>query len=159
MSADDKIAEQAMKYIRPARITYDFSSLFAEFELGNGDVCGRAEIVFKNPNGKDMPGSLFRPKTAAPGFPVCIFTHGNAMNQYDSMNITPIQELLEHGIAFCVFDLAGCGHGGEEFLGLGFREKSEIGCVVDHLKANFGFQTIVLPGALSWCFCNPPGCE
>lgn len=147
MSAQDEdISKQAMKYIRPLRVTYEMESLIPEFELQNGDVCRREDVVFKNPNGKDMPGSLFRPKTLAPGSPVCIFSHGNAMNQFDSMNMTPIDMILEHGIAFCVFDLAGCGRGGEEFLGLGFREKDEIGCVIDHLKAHFGFQTIVLWG-------------
>ena len=134
------------EYLRPLRVKYDPEALIPYFELHNGDVCPREDFVVKNVNGKDMPASVFRPKTPAPGSPVCIYAHGNAMNQRDSMYMTPVDSLLEHGIAFCAFDFAGCGNGGEEFLGLGWREKSEIGSVVDYIRGNFGFETVVVWG-------------
>ena len=141
-----QVKDAAMLYLRPLRVKYDVSSLIPEFELENGDVCPREDFVVKNLNGKDMPASVFRPKIPAAGAPVCIFAHGNAMNQGDSMSITPVDWLLEHGIAFCAFDFAGCGNGGEEYLGLGFREKSEIGSVVDYVRGHFGFEKVVLWG-------------
>ena len=132
--------------IRPYRSTYSENQLPKEIQLEDGTTCPRESIVVLSPNGKKMPGSLIRPKEPAPTSPILIYSHGNAMDQTAGMGWFDVPAVLSHGIAFCSFDFAGCGNGEEELITMGIREKDELGCVIDHLKANYGFQTVILWG-------------
>ena len=59
------------------------------------------------------------------------------------MDFTPF---VESGISVCVFDFGGCGMAREEFITMGYREKDELGCVIDFLKNTYGFKQIILYG-------------
>lgn len=150
MSEDEEFRKaveyKVLRLLRPPRSHYDESKLLEVAELDDGTKCPRESIVVLNPNGKKMPGSLFRPKTPAPNSPVCIYTHGNAMDHTAVIELFDLWKFLAHGIAVCGFDFGGCGHGEEELLGMGCREKDEIGCVIDHIKATYGFQQVIVWG-------------
>lgn len=141
-----QVQRLTMAVLRPCRSEYSESSLQKEIALDDGTTCPRESIVVLNPNGKKMPGSLIRPKEPAPTSPVLIYSHGNAMDQTAGMDWLDVLEILSHGVALCTFDFAGCGNGEEELITMGIREKDELGCVIDHLKANYGFQTVILWG-------------
>lgn len=137
------IVDVAKIIIRPPRSEYRDED-FTDIEV-NGKGTG-IKISVANPNKVEMPGTLFMAPTPAPGNPVLIFSHGNAMNQYDSLDFMDFTVFVESGISVCVFDFGGCGMAKEEFITMGYREKDELGCVIDFLKSTYGFNQIILYG-------------
>jgi pimeloyl-ACP methyl ester carboxylesterase len=130
--------------LRPMRSSYDESSV--PETLGEESEIRREPFVVKTPAGHEMPASLYRSAHPAPGNPVVIFSHGNAMDQTAAFGFVPADGLVQMGIAFCAFDFAGCGKGTAPQITMGFREKAELSAVVDHLRREFGFEKIVLWG-------------
>jgi pimeloyl-ACP methyl ester carboxylesterase len=138
--------ERAVRYVtRPLRVEYNDSSMPPEFEF-EGGVAVRIPFVVKSPNGSEMPASLYQVPDQLPGNPVLVFGHGNAMNQYDSLNYGAWDELLALGVSCCFFDFAGCGLGTDEFMTLGVREKGEFAAVLDHLRLAFGCERFIVWG-------------
>jgi pimeloyl-ACP methyl ester carboxylesterase len=135
--------------VRPPRSEYEDSQVPESLtggEDGNGPKAPRTAFIVKSPEGYDIPGSFYEAENAAPGKPTIIFSHGNAMDQTATFGFLPAETYVALGISICAFDFAGCGRGTSPIITMGFREKGEIGAVIDHLKAKFGVSRIILWG-------------
>jgi pimeloyl-ACP methyl ester carboxylesterase len=143
------LSRSASIILRPPINDYEDSELLSEVSFDNDSTTQsvpRVPFLVKSREGYDMPASLYRVEHPAPGNPVLIFSHGNGQNQRGAFWIMPVDDYLKLGISVCLFDFAGCGKGNAPLITMGFREKGELGSVVDYMKSNFGFQKVILWG-------------
>jgi pimeloyl-ACP methyl ester carboxylesterase len=128
--------------LRPPRSRYSIDEL--NYDLPGS--LGRDELTITTPSGCAMPGSLFRAANPAPGNPVVIFSHGNAMDQSAVFTFIDTDRLFEMGLSLCSFDFAGCGQGTEPLITLGWRERGELVAVIEHLRSTYGLEKVILWG-------------
>lgn len=64
--------------------------------------------------------------------PCVIFLHGNSSSRTGALEC--IEALLPHHIQLFCFDFAGCGLSDGEYISLGYYEKEDLNCVVEHLR-------------------------
>jgi pimeloyl-ACP methyl ester carboxylesterase len=145
----NQLSADARIILRPYITDYEDDVLPSELSFGeqpNEQSVPRIPFLVKSREGFDMPASLYRVQNPMPENPVLIFSHGNAMNQNDSIGFVEASSLLKLGISICVFDFAGCGKGTAPLITMGWREKDELGSVIDYVKSTFGFRKVILWG-------------
>ncbi|CAK0809997.1 unnamed protein product [Prorocentrum cordatum] len=73
-----------------------------------------------------------------------VFCHGHGSNRLHGFQLVPI--LLPLNISLVCFDFAGSGMSGGEFTSLGFFERDDLRCVIEHLREKRGFTRIGIWG-------------
>jgi pimeloyl-ACP methyl ester carboxylesterase len=120
--------------------------LCSNLKDGQGDEIARQAFTVQTRPGHSIVASLYKSLYPAKGNALVIFSHGNAMDQNACFSVLGTTYIFSLGLSLCTFDFAGCGKGTEEFITMGWREKDELGCVINHLKSQFGCRTIILWG-------------
>ena len=119
--------------IRPPRADYDPARLGpTEFEF-----CGRSyrreDLVLRNARGLALQCSHWAPINSK-GEPCVVFLHGNSSARLEGLN--QLSVCLGFGLTLFAFDCAGSGRSEGDYVSLGFWEKDDLKCVVDHLRRN-----------------------
>lgn len=146
--------------IRPPRSRYSRCVLNARFPADRFKV-GRwwvRKVNFKlmNDRGIQLVCTIFEPdsteggpaSTAAQdvGAPsgderACVvFCHGHGSNRMQGFELVPL--LLPLDISLVCFDFAGSGMSGGEFSSLGYFERDDLSCVIQHLRTGRGFTRV-----------------
>ena len=119
--------------IRPPRADYDPARLGpTDFEF-----CGRSyrreDLVLRNARGLALQCSHWAPLNSK-GDPCVVFLHGNSSARLEGLN--QLSVCLGFGLTLFAFDCAGSGRSEGDYVSLGFWEKDDLKCVVDHLRRN-----------------------
>ena len=76
--------------------------------------------------------------------PCVIYMHGNSSCRLEALDAVPY--LLPQNITVFCFDFAGCGKSDGEYISLGYHEKEDLNCVVEHLRKSGKVSLIGLWG-------------
>ena len=76
--------------------------------------------------------------------PCVIYMHGNSSARLEA--IPQLSLVLTLGATFITFDFAGSGMSEGEYVSLGFYEKDDLQCVIEHLRETGRTSTIALWG-------------
>lgn len=122
--------------IRPPRAWYDVKAFGPySFHLDGVHVT-REDIQLRTARGVRLECSHYRPE-AEPGkdpepTPVVIYLHGNASSRLEALQV--IRPLLVKRIAVFCYDSAGCGLSEGEYVSLGWYERDDLACVIEHVR-------------------------
>eukprot|EP00928_Gymnodinium_smaydae_P078727 TRINITY_DN62814_c0_g1_i1.p1 TRINITY_DN62814_c0_g1~~TRINITY_DN62814_c0_g1_i1.p1 ORF type:complete len:676 (+),score=99.58 TRINITY_DN62814_c0_g1_i1:137-2164(+) len=149
--------------IRPPRARYTREDLVHGmpsgcFRLPGGSLASRSDFKLKNLRGATLVCTIFEPSSvgqaAARGEAVApeadderacvVFCHGNGSNRMQGFDLVPL--VVSLGIALVCFDFAGSGMSGGDYVSLGFYERDDLACVVQHLRGERGFTRVGLWG-------------
>jgi len=137
--------------IRPPRDKYDEKTdlgpqIFA-FGAKPRNTFYRRDLELTNNRGLKLQCSHFEP---TPGnrpskkMPCVIYLHGNSSSRCEALSA--VGSLLPMGLTVFCFDFAGCGKSEGAYLSLGYYEKDDLACVIDHLRKSNAVSTIGLWG-------------
>lgn len=133
--------------IRPPRDTYEIEDLGPQlFEL-YGRIYIRNDFDLKNKRGMTLKCSHYEPILAsrtAERLPCVVYLHGNSSSRCEVLPSLP--QLLPMNLTVFCFDFAGSGQSDGEYLSLGYYEKDDLACVIDHLRESKRVSTIGLWG-------------
>ncbi|EER18983.1 Protein C14orf29, putative [Perkinsus marinus ATCC 50983] len=145
MGISDQYAELWKAIIRPPRDRYELKDLGPKRFRIAGQVIHRTDLVLENPYGKHLQCSWFQPeRRPAKELPCVVYLHGNCSSRIEGLSALPV--LLPFGITVFTFDFAGSGRSDGEYVSLGYFEKDDLACVVEHLRATGTVSTIGLWG-------------
>ncbi|KAF4669368.1 hypothetical protein FOL47_002590 [Perkinsus chesapeaki] len=134
MGITDQYAELWKAIIRPPRDRYETKDLGPKRFRIAGQV-----VVMGEPFGGGgllAAGSLTEREMSTAGW--------NCSSRIEGISTLPV--LLPFGITLFTFDFAGSGRSDGEYVSLGYFEKDDLACVVEHLRATGTVSTIGLWG-------------
>ena len=114
---------------------------------GNGDRIIRTDVEIPSSRGHTMRCSHFEPLETCrywKKMPCVIYMHGNSSCRTEALEL--VEYFLTANITLFCFDFSGCGMSEGEFISLGWHERDDLACIVDHLRANRNVSTIGLWG-------------
>lgn len=121
--------------IRPPREHYELADLGPKkFHLEGRNFC-RTDLQICSPRGLRLECSHFGPvdsERPAQKLPCVVYLHGNCSSRLEAIAAVP--ELLPCGITLFCFDMAGSGLSEGEFISLGWYERDDLACIVEHLR-------------------------
>lgn len=132
--------------IRPPRVEYNPAGLPLFLREGDGCTYIRHPLNFTNPRGDKIVGSVYlrSDRNIMDGGPCLIYLHGNSSSQQEGQFLIP--NMCKYGVALYVFDFAGCGMSGGEFITLGVNETRDLDFLISQLKFSFNFGPFALWG-------------
>ncbi|CAK0881412.1 unnamed protein product [Prorocentrum cordatum] len=138
--------------IKPPRMRYSNLELVGRypesFKVGRWPV-RRTDFQLVNDRSMTLECTIFQPRAgldssvqSPPGQErACVvFCHGHGSNRLNGFQLVPI--LLPLNISLVCFDFAGSGMSGGEFTSLGYYERDDLRCVIQHLREQRGFTRI-----------------
>lgn len=136
--------------IRPPRAAYEMEALGpAIFEFEGRRYC-RNDFTLKTPKrGHKLQCSRWarasRDQTAKSCDHVVIYMHGNSSARTE---VVPqcLALLLSLGVSVVAFDFAGSGKSDGQYVSLGFYEREDLSCVIDHLRSEMAVSNVALWG-------------
>ncbi|KAH0789663.1 Clan SC, family S9, unassigned serine peptidase [Histomonas meleagridis] len=140
------LAEKALNAIvRPPRQSYNLGSVPVVLK-SNGTDYIRHPVNFLNPRNQKIIGSVYVESThdINEGMPCVIYMHGNASSQNEGLFLIP--NLCKYGIAVFLYDCAGCGNSGGDYISLGYYESKDVSFIITHLKNSFNLGPFVIWG-------------
>ncbi|KAH0789855.1 Clan SC, family S9, unassigned serine peptidase [Histomonas meleagridis] len=147
MNQLSNLAQQAVNAIvRPPRNTYKLDSLPIYLKSNNGIEYIRQPINFTNPRNQKIIGSIYieSKREILDGGPCVIFMHGNASSQSEGLFLIP--NLCKYGISVFLYDCAGCGDSGGEYVSLGYYESKDVSFLMKQLMITFNLGPFVIWG-------------
>lgn len=124
-------------FIRPPRDEYEMNDLGpAEFRMSHRTFI-RTDIDITNDRGLVLKCSHFEPKEdyrVAEKLPCVIYLHGNSSSRLEALATLP--HLLPSNITVFCLDLSGSGKSEGEYISLGWFERDDLACVVEHLRSS-----------------------
>ncbi|KAJ1432258.1 Alpha/Beta hydrolase protein [Ochromonadaceae sp. CCMP2298] len=121
--------------IRPPRCEYDISKLGPPAFAFCGRRFVRRDFVLTNARGLKICCSMWEPQAAerpAALLPCVIYMHGNSSARLEALSSLSL--VLSLGATLLAFDFAGSGMSEGEYVSLGYFEKDDLGCVIEHLR-------------------------
>ena len=131
--------------IRPPRCQYEehhlgpkeFVFCRKKFKRVDFDLINKREYTIKC----SMWEPLDRPNDV---LPCVIYMHGNSSARLEAL--PQLALVLSLGATLVSFDFAGSGKSGGEYVSLGYFEKDDLDCVIEHLRNTGRTSTIALWG-------------
>ena len=121
--------------IRPPRDLYESSELGREkFSINNLNY-KRTDFNLRNERKLKLECSIWEPfdeERICERLPLLIYLPGNSSSRCEALPL--LQYLLPLNICVLAFDFSGSGRSEGEYISLGFYEKDDVKCVVDHVK-------------------------
>jgi len=131
--------------IRPPRADYDVERLGPTCFTFCGRTYRRTDLVLVNPRGLSLQCSHWEPvERPAEALPCVVFMHGNSSARLEGLN--QLSVCLGYGLTLFAFDCAGSGKSEGKYVSLGWFEKDDLRCVVDHLRASGRVSSIAVWG-------------
>ena len=121
--------------IRPPRDSYTNSMLGSKNFYFKGKKYHRLDYDIKSSQGYNIKASLIEPlKEYRPSeiMPIIIYLHGNSSSRLEGLQL--VKDVLKRDINLFVFDFAGCGNSGGEYISLGYHESKDLKLVIDFIK-------------------------
>lgn len=123
--------------IRPPRATYKMEDLGpSEFEY-NGERYRRIDFQLETSQGKQrIECSQWEPTQLSSIYtPFVIYMHGNSSSRTE---VIPqcLSFLLTLGVRVVAFDFSGSGKSDGEYVSLGYFEREDLACIVQHIRIN-----------------------
>lgn len=124
-------------FIRPPRDDYDLRELGPlEFRLQHRSYT-RTDLDLTNDRGLILKCSHFEPRhdyRVAEQLPCVIYLHGNSSSRLEALAALP--HLLPSNITVFCLDFSGSGKSEGEYISLGWFERDDLACVVNHLRSS-----------------------
>lgn len=134
-------------FIRPPRDSYRYYDLGpTRFEIKDRTY-QRTDFDVLNERGLTLKCSLFEPiESERPSYqlPCVIYLHGNCSSRIEALSNVPI--LLARNMCVVCFDFSGCGKSEGKYISLGWYEKDDLACVVEHIRKSGRISKIGLWG-------------
>ena len=134
-------------FIRPPRLEYDNAELGPpQFDF-RGRRFTRTDLTLRNPRGMRLVCSWWQPLESdrpAVTLPCTIFLHGNSACRLAALEA--LEVVLAEGSSLFAFDFAGCGKSDGDFVTLGWFERDDLACVMDHLRSSGTVSSIACWG-------------
>lgn len=138
--------------IKPPRMRYSNTELVgkypASFTVGRWPV-RRTDFKLVNDRSLTLECTIFQLREGAASNAqapagkerACVvFCHGHGSNRLHGFQLVSI--LLPLNISVVCFDFSGSGMSGGEFTSLGYYERDDLRCVIEHLREQRGFTRI-----------------
>lgn len=131
--------------IRPPRCEYEVLQLGPHSFIFCGKAFVRRDFTLRNSRGLAFVCSLWEPvQRPNPILPCVIYMHGNSSARLEA--IPQLSLVLSLGATFITFDFTGSGLSEGEYVSLGYYEKDDLQCVIEHLRESGQTSTIALWG-------------
>ena len=134
-------------FIRPPRDSYRYYDLGpTRFEIKDRTY-QRSDFEVLNERSLTLKCSMFEPVEAErPTYqlPCVIYLHGNCSSRIEALGNVPI--LLSRNMCVVCFDFSGCGKSEGKYISLGWFEKDDLACVVEHIRKSGRISKIGLWG-------------
>ena len=133
--------------IRPPRCRYKLSLLGPEFFTFCGASFFRKDFELRNSRGMRLVCSMWLPvpsERKSTALPCVIYMHGNSSGRVEA--IGQLATVLSIGATMVAFDFSGSGHSDGDFVSLGYFERDDLQCVVEHIRNAGGTSLIALWG-------------
>ena len=121
--------------IRPPREDYDMSQLGPQQFVLRGLNYQRTDLELTNDRRLKLQCSHFEPVEAqrpCEQLPCVVYLHANCSSRVEALSTLHV--LLPSGITVFAFDFAGCGMSEGEYISLGWFEREDLACVIEHLR-------------------------
>ena len=131
--------------IRPPRCRYKLSLLGPEFFTFCGASFFRKDFELRNSRGMRLVCSMWLPvpsERKSTALPCVIYMHGNSSGRVEA--IGQLATVLSIGATMVAFDFSGSGHSDGDFVSLGYFERDDLQCVVEHIRNAGGTSLIAL---------------
>ena len=141
------LAQEAVNaIIRPPRHTYKLDTLPLFIKSSHETVYIRHPINFTNQRNQKIIGSVYVESSheVSDGWPCVIFMHGNASSQNEGIFLIP--NLCKYGIAVFLYDCAGCGDSGGDYVSLGYYESKDVSFLIQQLMITLNLGPFVIWG-------------
>lgn len=131
--------------IRPPRCQYETYHLGPpQFQYCSRNFT-RTDFQLTNPRGLTIECSWWEPELRpSKHMPCVIYMHGNSSARVEAL--PQLSLVLALGATLVAFDFAGSGKSEGEYVSLGFFEKDDLKCVIEHLRGTEKVSTIALWG-------------
>lgn len=133
--------------IRPPRDIYTEEDLIEPVFEYRGKTYLRKDYDLLSSQGYILKCSFIEPDDVSrptAEMPVVIYLHGNSSSRLEGLRMLHL--LLKLDINLFVFDFAGSGMSGGEYISLGYHEQNDVGIVVDFVEKLPGVGKIGLWG-------------
>jgi len=131
--------------VRPPRASYLPFQLGPERFAYGGREFQRTDFELVNPRGFSVKCSHWEPvERPSEELPCIIYMHGNSSARVEA--VSSLNMLLALGGSVVAFDFAGSGQSEGDFVSLGFYERDDLGCLIDHLRGERRVSMIGLWG-------------
>mmetsp|Transcript_32337 Transcript_32337/g.32960 ORF Transcript_32337/g.32960 Transcript_32337/m.32960 type:complete len:547 (-) Transcript_32337:425-2065(-) len=131
--------------IRPPRCEYDISQLGPNMFNFCTKPFTRRDFTLRNSRDLEFSCSMWEPvQRPNPVLPCVIYMHGNSSARLEA--IPQLGLVLSLGATFITFDFCGSGVSEGEYVSLGYYEKDDLQCVIEHLREAGRTSTIALWG-------------
>lgn len=142
-----KYVQQAVDaIIRPPRRTYKEKNITTFVTGDDGKVYYRHPITVFNDRNQRIVGSIYHAPDMdiLQGGKCIIYLHGNASSQLEGQFLVP--NFCPYGIFVYLFDFAGCGNSGGDYISLGYFEMTDTIYLINFLIENFNMTQFALWG-------------
>jgi pimeloyl-ACP methyl ester carboxylesterase len=131
--------------IRPPRCQYSIINLGPPEFFFCGKQFRRCDFEITNYRGLKVQCSMWEPISRPNDIlPCVIYMHGNSSARVEG--ISQLSLVLSLGATMLAFDFSGSGMSEGEFVSLGYFERDDLQCVVEHLRRTGTTSTIALWG-------------
>lgn len=133
--------------VRPPRADYDLSALGPKEFSWRGRRFVRHDLQLTNDRGMKLECSHWEPHPEdrpRKELPCVIYLHGNSSCRLGALE--NLEVVLGEGMTMFALDLAGSGKSEGDWVTLGWYERDDVACVVEHLRASGTVSTIGLWG-------------
>lgn len=121
--------------IRPNRDQYQTKELGLDKFIIKGKYYKRTDFSIINNRNIKLQCSFWEPfdeERDHEKMPCVIYLHGNCSSRCEAVG--EAKYLLPLNICLFAFDFAGCGQSEGDYISLGYYEKDDVYCIVDHLR-------------------------
>ena len=144
MGLKDKYREAWHALIKPVRFQFPREALGLPRQMIDNNVVIREDFRVKNCDGFTLEGSFYRPENIpASGLNIVMYLHTRGGSRLEG---TYLSNVLLPRIGLVVFDFAGSGYSGGEYITLGIKEARDVRLVLDHIKSKYNIAQLVVWG-------------
>lgn len=121
--------------IRPPRDEYLDSDLGPEKFNIKGKNYKRTDFTLVNNRNLKLHCSYWEPYDEERDYerlPCVVYLHGNSSSRAEA--VVEAKILLPMNVTLFAFDFAGCGRSEGEYISLGWYEREDVECVIEHLR-------------------------
>jgi pimeloyl-ACP methyl ester carboxylesterase len=131
--------------VRPPRCRYDETHLGPKEFMFCRKKFHRVDFDLTNKRNLNVKCSIWEPlERPNEIMPCVIYMHGNSSARVEAL--PQLSLVLSLGATMVSFDFAGSGKSGGEYVSLGYFEKDDLDCVIEHLRNAGRTSTIALWG-------------
>jgi hypothetical protein len=121
--------------IRPPRDNYEDYDLGPEIMLIKNKNFKRTDFTIYNKRNLKLYCSFWEPfdeEREYDRLPCVVYLHGNSSSRAEA--VSEVVYLLPMNICLFAFDFSACGKSEGDYISLGWYERDDVECVIEHLR-------------------------